>query len=87
VQALLERLGPGLDVEGVNGDLPGNAYHFYRYSHKNILVVPDEADPNLDGLGRVLNVDLDGLRILGGLEGAERGGHGRVGQRRRCIEA
>jgi hypothetical protein len=62
VQALLEGLGTGLDVEGMLGDLPRDARHFYRSPHKNILVALEEVDnltflfeaqagPDLDGLG------------------------------------
>jgi hypothetical protein len=97
-QAMLDRLRAGLDVEGVLSGLPGDARHFCWSPHKNILVASEEVDelaflfevqvgPNLDGLGRVHNVNLDGLGIISSLKGAERGGHGRVGQRERCIEA
>jgi hypothetical protein len=50
-------------------------------------VAPEEVDklaflfgaqvgPKLDGLGRVHGVDLHGLGVLSGLEGARHGGHG-----------
>jgi hypothetical protein len=83
-QALLNQLGPGLDVEDVLGDLPGDAQHFFRSPRKNILVMPEEVDeltflyraqasPDQDGLGQVLNVYLDGLGVLDSLEGVRCG--------------
>jgi hypothetical protein len=89
-QALFDRLGPKVDVEGVLGDIPGDARHFCWSSRKNVLVTPEEVDelaflfgaqagPDLDGLGWILNVDLYDLGILNSLEGARHGGHGWVG--------
>jgi hypothetical protein len=78
-KALLDRFGLGLDVEGVFGDLPGHARYFCRSPCKNCFVALEEvneltflfgalAGPDLDGLGQVLSIDLDGLGVLGTLE-------------------
>jgi hypothetical protein len=77
---LLDGLGPRLDVESVLIDLPGDARHFYLSPCKNILVALEEVDelaflfqaqagPDLDRIGRVLNVNLHGLGILDDLLG------------------
>jgi hypothetical protein len=63
----------------VLGDLPRDGRHFYWTPHKYVLIVLEEvnelaflfvvqADPDLDGLGRVFGVDLHGLSILGHIE-------------------
>jgi hypothetical protein len=98
VQTLLDGLGPGLDVEGVLGDLPRDTQHFCQFPHKNILVALEEVDelaflfgaqvsPDLDGLGWVLGVDSHGLGILSGLQGVGHGGHGRASRGGRCAKA
>jgi hypothetical protein len=38
LQALLDRLGAELDVEGVLGDLPGDTRHIYRTPHIYVVV-------------------------------------------------
>jgi hypothetical protein len=43
-QTLLDRIRVRLDVEGVLGDLPGDARHFYRTPHKYVPVVLGEVD-------------------------------------------
>jgi hypothetical protein len=93
---LFDRLGPELDMEGVLGDLPGDARHFCRSPHKNIFVALKEVDeliflfeaqagPDLDGLGWVLRINLDGLGVLDSIEDAGRGGHGRIRRRGWCV--
>jgi hypothetical protein len=42
--ALLDRLGPRLDVEGVLGDIPGDVRHFCWSPCKNVFVTPEEED-------------------------------------------
>jgi hypothetical protein len=87
---LFHRLEPGLDVEDVLGDLPGDAQHFGWSPRKHVFVAPEEVDKlnflfgaqagtDLDGLGRVLSIDFDGFGILGSVEGVGRGGHGQAG--------
>jgi hypothetical protein len=73
-QTLLDRLGPELDVEGVLDDLLGDAQHFCQSPRKNVFVASEEVNnlvflfgpqtsPDLDGLGRVLGIDPDGLGV------------------------
>jgi hypothetical protein len=98
VQVLLDRLGSRLDVEGVLGDLPRDARHFCRSPYKHVIVALEEvneltflfgaqAGSDLDSLCQLLGVDLDDLGVLDCLEGARRGGHGRISQREWCAEA
>jgi hypothetical protein len=44
LHALLDRLGAGLDVEGVLGDLLGDTRHFRRAQRKYVLVASEEVD-------------------------------------------
>jgi hypothetical protein len=91
-QALFDRHGARLDVEGVLNDLSGDARHFCRSPRIHIFVASEEVDElaflfgaqaglDLDGLGQVLSIDLDGFGVLDNLESAGHGGHGRVGRR------
>jgi hypothetical protein len=41
---LVDRLGPGFDVEGVLNDLQGDTRNFDRNPRKHILVAPEEVD-------------------------------------------
>jgi hypothetical protein len=97
-QTLFHRLGPVLDVEGVLGDFPGDAWHICRSPCKSIFVAPEEVHelaflfraptgPDLDDLGRVLSIDMDSISVLGSLEGARHGGHGWASQRGLCVVA
>jgi hypothetical protein len=97
-QTMFTRLGPRLDVEGVLVDLLGDAWHVYWSQRKNVFIVLEEVHElaflfrtqiscDLDGRGRVLNIDLDSLGILDNLEGVGCGGHGLVAQRRLCVAA
>jgi hypothetical protein len=90
--ALLDRPQTRLNVEGVLGDFPGDAWHFYRAPCKYILVASEEVDelaflfgvqtsPDLHGFGRVSDIDLHGLSILGRFESTGRQGHGWAKQR------
>jgi hypothetical protein len=68
--ALLDRLGPELDVEGVRGNLSRDTRHVHWSPCQNIFVAPKEGHELAFLFG-----------ILGSLEGARPGGHGRVGRR------
>jgi hypothetical protein len=87
---LFDWLGPVLDVKVLLSVLLGHAQHLYWSPCKNVFVASEEVDkltflfgakvgPDLDGLGRVLNIYLDDLGILDSLEGASHGRHGRAG--------
>jgi hypothetical protein len=43
-QSPFDQLGDELDVEGVLGDLPGDAPHFCRTPYKYVLVALEEVD-------------------------------------------
>jgi hypothetical protein len=44
LHALVDRIGAGLDVEGVLDDLPRDALHLCRTPHKCVLVASEEVD-------------------------------------------
>jgi hypothetical protein len=82
-----------LDVEGVLHDFLENTWHFCWAPQKYVLVASEEVDklaflfgvqtgPDLHSFGRVFDIDLHDLGVLGGLENARRRGHGRA--ERRC---
>jgi hypothetical protein len=41
---LLDRLGAGLDVEGVLGNLPGDTRYFYQTLRKYVFVASEEVN-------------------------------------------
>jgi hypothetical protein len=80
-QALVHGLGTHLDAKLMLGDLPRNAWHVRRLPCEDITISTQEVDkrtflfggalvPDLHSLGRVVEVNLDGLAILGRVEGA-----------------
>jgi hypothetical protein len=92
VHALFNQLGPRLDVEGVLGDVLGDAQHVYQSPCKIVFIASEEVNelaflfhaqtsPDLDSLGRVLIIDLDGLGVLSSFEGTGHRGHGQVSRR------
>jgi hypothetical protein len=92
--ALFDQLVPGLDVEGVLGTSRETPDIYTGLHAKMSLLHRRKVDkltflfgaqdgPDLEGLGWVLSIDLDGLDLLGTHEGAGCGGHGRVRRRGR----
>ena len=81
-QMLLHGLGTWLNVEGMLGDLPRDAWHVRGLPGKDITIGAKEVgertflffgqrDTNLNFLGWILGVNLDCLRILRGFEGTK----------------
>jgi hypothetical protein len=69
------------------GNLPGDAWHFCRSLCKHVLVASEEVDELTFLFGAQAGPNLDGIGILGSLEGTEHGGHDQVGQRGQCTKA
>jgi hypothetical protein len=44
MQALLNRLGAWLDLQGKLGDFPRDAWHIRGFPHKYVLVCTEEVD-------------------------------------------
>ena len=83
-QALGDRLCGWSDVQGVLGDLPGDAWHVRRFPCKEVLVGSEKVNeraflflgkrcPDPDLLGWVSGVEQYLLRVLRGLEGTASG--------------
>jgi hypothetical protein len=87
--ALLDRSRTRLDVEGVLDDFPGDAWHFCWAPRKYVLISSKEVHklallfgvqtgPNLHSFGKVFDIDLHGLGVLGHFESARYRGHGQA---------
>jgi hypothetical protein len=61
MQALFDRLGPMVDVEGVLSDLPRDTRYIYRSPCKNVFIAPEEVDELAFLFGAQAGPDFDGL--------------------------